>query len=257
LGVAAAYLLACSSSASPGRPVRLRSQPVAPRFAKDLNDPQALAAKGPLFGLFLVQTTGPISTEQRAQLLAMGVDLVRYVPEETFIARFQAARGDAVRALPYVQWIGDFRPEHKMHRALAALAKATIANETADISVLLVPRTRPADVDGIKQMLVKVEQQSNLRSGAILRGTISASSLQVLAASPAVLWIEPRRPMKLFDEVASKIVAGDAGPNTLISQSLGYTGAGVGVAVADSGLNNGDAATMHPDLLGRTPAFFY
>jgi hypothetical protein len=63
--------------------------------------------------------------------------------------------------------------------------------------------------------------------------------------------------MKLFDEVASKIVAGDGGPQLLLSQSLGYDGSGVNVAVADSGLNNGDAATMHPDLFGRTPAFFY
>ena len=29
------------------------------------------------------------------------------------------------------------------------------------------------------------------------------------------------------------------------------------MAVPDSGLNNGDAATMHPDLFGRVPAFFY
>src|SRR5258705_13320415 len=194
LGVGAACLFAFSSSASPGRPVRLRSQPIAPRFAKDLNDPQTLAAKGPISGLFLVQTTGPISAEQRAQLLALGVDLVRYVPDETFIARFQSIRVDAVRALAYVQWIGDFRPEHKMHRALAASANATIANETADISVLLIPRTSTGDVDGVKQMLVKVEQQSNLRSGVILRGTISMSSLQVLAASQTVLWIEQPRP---------------------------------------------------------------
>ena len=63
--------------------------------------------------------------------------------------------------------------------------------------------------------------------------------------------------MKLNDEVASKIVAGDGGPNLLAMQSLGYDGSGVTVAVADSGLNNGDALTMHPDLLGRTPAFFH
>ena len=38
---------------------------------------------------------------------------------------------------------------------------------------------------------------------------------------------------------------------------LGYTGAGVKVAVADTGLDYGDAATMHPDLFGRTPVFFH
>src|ERR1043166_568119 len=86
---------------------------------------------------------------------------------------------------------------------------------------------------------------------------IPAGKLDDLAKSDVVLWIEPAPQSKLFDEVSSKIVAGDGGPNVLLSQSLGYDGSGVKVAVADSGLNNGDAATMHPDLLGRTPAFFY
>src|SRR5215467_11085617 len=83
------------------------------------------------------------------------------------------------------------------------------------------------------------------------------SQLGALALADSVLWIEPAPHMKLVDEVASKIVAGDGGPKTLLTQSLGYDGKGVSVAVADTGLNNGDAATMHPDLLGRTPAFFY
>src|SRR5581483_7170951 len=81
--------------------------------------------------------------------------------------------------------------------------------------------------------------------------------LNQLANSGAVLWIEPAPHMKLVDEVSSAIVAGEAGPGQLYTQSLGYTGAGVAVAVGDSGLNNGDAATMHPDLFGRATNFFW
>ena len=40
-------------------------------------------------------------------------------------------------------------------------------------------------------------------------------------------------------------------------QDLGYDGNGVRVAVADSGLDLGDARTMHPDLAGRANTFFY
>nr|WP_276607512.1 S8 family serine peptidase [Limisphaera ngatamarikiensis] len=63
--------------------------------------------------------------------------------------------------------------------------------------------------------------------------------------------------MRLYDEVSSKIVAGDGGPNRLLAQRLGWDGSGVTVAVADSGLQWGEAASMHPDLMGRTPVFFY
>ena len=96
--------------------------------------------------------------------------------------------------------------------------------------------------------MTAIGQQSTLRSGTVLRGQASSAQLAALAQSDAVLWIEPAPQMKLLDEVASKLVAGDGGPNTLLSQSLGYDGSGVEVAVADSGLNNGDAQTMHPDL---------
>src|SRR6185369_2135065 len=39
-------------------------------------------------------------------------------------------------------------------------------------------------------------------------------------------------------------------------QELGFDGSGVTVAVADSGLDSGDPAMMHPDLAGRVDAFF-
>jgi subtilisin family serine protease len=119
------------------------------------------------------------------------------------------------------------------------------------------PRATAAEIAESRAAFNSIAQQASLRSGTVLRGTLTPGRLQALARSHTVLWIEPAGRMKLFDEVASKLVAGDGGPQTLFTQSLGYDGTGVNVAVADSGLHNGDALSMHPDLLGRTPAFFY
>jgi len=65
--------------------------------------------------------------------------------------------------------------------------------------------------------------------------------------------------MKLQDEIATKIVAGDDGnAGTLATvHQLGYTGTGVTVSVADSGLDSGDTNAMHPDLAGRVTGLFY
>src|SRR6185503_6496128 len=81
--------------------------------------------------------------------------------------------------------------------------------------------------------------------------------LNALAASDAVLWIEPGPKMRLNDEESSKIVGGDDNERTTptVTQQLGFDGTGVSVAVADSGLDTGEAATMHPDLAGRVDAF--
>ena len=64
--------------------------------------------------------------------------------------------------------------------------------------------------------------------------------------------------MKLFDEVATKIVAGDPDtPGTLATvHELGFDGRDVIVAVADSGLDSGDVNDMHPDLAERVEALF-
>jgi subtilisin family serine protease len=207
-------------------------------------------------GLFLIQFQGPLEQRWRAQLAEAGVDLLHYVPDDAFVARFRGVRMAQLRSWPFVHWVGPYRTEHRIHQKLQSRATGNPQSELG-VTVLLAPRATPAEVAGVRNALSGVKQQSQLRSGTVLRGTVNAGQLKTLAGSDSVLWVEPAPHFKLVDEVASKIVAGDGGTKTLLTQSLGYDGSGVTVAVADSGLNNGDAATMHPDLAGRTPGFFY
>ena len=245
-----------SASAAPTKLIRLRNQPIPPKAARSLEPQQAKALNANASGLFLIQLTGPLDGESRQQLAGLGIDLLHYVPDDTFVARLRSTRLTLLRTLPFVQWIGEYRPEHKVLRSVASKA-AQPGGEAFSVTVLLVPRANAAEIAQARATLAKVQQQSTVRSGTILRGQVTSTQLDALSRSETVLWIEPYHPMKLVDEVSSKIVAGDGGPNVLLSQSLGFDGSGVKVAVADSGLNNGDAATMHPDLFGRTPAFFY
>ena len=63
--------------------------------------------------------------------------------------------------------------------------------------------------------------------------------------------------MKLTDEISSNVVEGEGTGHKTFMQDLGFDGRGVTVAVADSGLHVGTSEGMHPDLAGRTPAFFF
>ncbi|MDB6030803.1 MAG: hypothetical protein JWM16_1141, partial [Verrucomicrobiales bacterium] len=121
----------------------------------------------------------------------------------------------------------------------------------------LSPLADPAEKGSARGLFKKLSQESNSKHGAVFRGTIPASQLDKLAASPGVLWIEPAPKVKLNDEVSSKIVAGDGGPNITFTAGNFYDGSGVTVSVADSGLHLGEADLMHPDLYGRAVAFFY
>jgi subtilisin family serine protease len=171
------------------------------------------------------------------------------------VAHFNNVPESSVRGLEFVRFIGDYRPEHKVHASVTTAAKSVGGPQP--ISVLLISSASDDDTTNIKQSFVKLDQESRSRGGRILRGNATPAQIDALSKSDNVLWIEPYRPMKMFDEIASRIVAGDGPPHQTLMQSLGYTGAGVNVAVADSGLDSGDTNSMHPDIQGRVRALFY
>ena len=263
--LAAVLILLHFGAAGQTKQIRLRNEtitttPVARVVANARLQAQGLSAQTPISGLFLVQFEGQLEPAERAELHTLGVELLKYVPDDAFIARFQKVSPAEIQALSFVKWTGPYEPEYKLHHALQskqAQAAARAVSATMNVSVVLAPRLSVGEIADAKKPFASIQQQTTLRLGTVLRGKINAAQLDALAKSDAVLWIEPAPNMKLFDEVSSDIVAGEGPPGQLYTQSLGYDGSGVNVAVADSGLNNGDAETMHPDLSGRATNFMY
>jgi hypothetical protein len=216
------------------------------------------APRAPLNGLFLVQFESTPTAEQRQELANLGVDLLSYVPDDAFIADVSNVPPGQLRALPFVRWVGPLMPQHKIHGKLTSQVAAK-AGADLEVSVLFAPRARPNDTSAARNQFSRINGQTELRQGTIVRGSVPPGKLQQLAEAPAVLWIEPAPRMKLNDEIATKIVAGDDGnAGTLASvHQLGFTGSGVKVAVADSGLDSGDTNVMHPDIAGRVTALFH
>ena len=229
------------------KPIKLRNQTIEPSREGTAQS----ADSSPQQGLFLIQLSGPADAESRGQLTNLGVELLHYVPEDAFVARLRGVPPGQVRRLPFVQWMGRYRPEHKIHQRVAQ------ASATPEVSVLLGRGANATEIAAAKGVFEKLQQESRSRLGTVLRGRLAPGQLQKLAQSESVLWIEPAPKMKLFDEVASDIVAGFGGEGTSHVHDLGYTGTNVTVSVADSGLHTGNAPGMHPDLAGRVTAFFY
>jgi hypothetical protein len=240
-----AFCLAALCAAA--KPIKLRNQTIEPS-----REATAHAADStPQKGLFLIQLSGPADAESRAQLTSLGIELLHYVPEDAFVARLKNVPPGQVRRLPFVHWMGRYRPDHKVHQRVAQ------AVDAPPVSVLLGRGATPNEIAGAKRAFRKVQQESHSRLGTVLRGQLAPGQLQALAQSDSVLWIEPAPKMKLFDEIATDIVGGSGGEGTSHVHDLGYTGANVTVSVADSGLHTGNAPGMHPDLAGRVTAFFH
>ena len=256
--VVVGMLLLIALAQAQAKPVRLRNVIIPGKAVSGAAVRTAAVPAGTrASGLYVVQFRESPRAEWRDQLRESGVDLLRYVPEHAFVARFRNVSLPAVQALPFVDQVFEYRSDYKIDGALRSSRSAGSTSGWTTVNVVLAPRSAPAVLTEARGLFAATPRQVDLRSGTVLRGPIQPAQLDALAQSEAVLWIEPARAMKLFDEVSSVIVAGQGGPNQLYPQSLGYDGSGVTVAVADSGLNNGDAATMHPDLYGRTPVFFH
>ncbi|HAM72956.1 MAG TPA: hypothetical protein DCM86_15055, partial [Verrucomicrobiales bacterium] len=241
------------------KPIRLRNETLLtpPRPANPVAAPAPQGVEG-VSGLYLVQFTGRFDPAWQAELRAHGVEPLTYVPEDAFVSRLTGASLASVRSLPYVRWVGEFRPGHKVHSLVESWMRNLPAGETRPVGILLSPAATGPERAAVEGLFEKVEQRAGARRfGGLLRGVVHRRSLQALLASPAVLWVEPAPRLRLVDEVSSKIVAGDGGAQKLWTQSLGFDGSGVRVAVADSGIDTGDLSNLHPDIAGRVVSLFY
>jgi hypothetical protein len=241
---------------------------------KSLTGLQGAAGDPLLTGLFLVQFTDPLQPAWREELRTRNVSFLRYVPDDAFVVRLDRVRRTQITGLPFVRWLGEYRSEYRIDRRLFLNAKGN-SGQPVDVRVLLAPEADRFEVLKVRRALQAISRESQSRFGAVIAGRLLPQWMPVLAASPAVLWIEPVSKMKLFDEVSSKIVGGgetghgsrSGGPtdpstappgnHATTTQLLGFDGRGVTVSVADSGLGGGTADSTHPDLKGRADAFLY
>lgn len=212
------------------------------------------------YGLFIIQFSSTPTEEQIRAIEKQGIELLKYVPEDSYIVRINKDTTVVSRELgqsKLVQWIGHYLPEYKIDRRL--LKTALNPDARISVKIMLVPRLTTIQKQSLMKILDAIEGESPLKFGSIVNAKIKISRLKELSEHNAVLWIEPSPIMRLFDELSTKIVAGVGGlPGSLATvHQLGFDGRDVVVAVADSGLDTGEASTMHPDLYGRVDAFFY
>jgi len=240
------------------KPIRLRAGVLEPAETRSAVAPHGSTAPGAVSGLFLVQFTGSCEPGWREALAARGVHLLRYIPDDAFVAAFESADLFEATVLPFVRWVGPYEPGYKVHPRLGEALAVGLDGGPWAVRVVLSPRADGVQVGQVAKRLRGVDYRWNSPWGCVLGGRAGLAELSRLIRSPLVLWIEPAPRMQLFDEVATKIVAGDTGmpDGRTTAHELGYDGAGVIVAVADSGLDTGEAGSMHPDLAGRVDAFF-
>lgn len=230
--------------------------------------PRALA---PDWRHHLVQLDGPPIPEWVAAIEGAGAEVVEPMGAYGLFVLADREAMAAVAALDFVAWAGPFQPAWRVAPSLAGL------RGTVPVRIGVVPPGDAADVaraveaaGGEVEGVVVPEPGAARPPGGGRYGTVTArvpaaAARAEIARHPSVRYVELHEPMQLDDERSVQIIAeSTTGAGAAAVPATGYTarltaagidGAGVTIAIADSGIDNHDNATLHADLRGRL-AFF-
>lgn len=200
----------------------------------------------------LLQFDGPVQPEWKEGAEAAGIELLAYVPDFAFVVRLKGISAEEASALPHVRWIGPYRIAYKMASSLGPLV-AGESHEMITLFVSLFPGAETAPfLDAVRALGGAIEDQaSGDLSGEGFRVSLPAHGVLDLARLPGVEWVEPYLPMELFNDEARDIMRVDQAQATLAGMGTNLYGAGQIVAVADTGLDSGNASTLSLDFRGR------
>ena len=226
---------------------------------------------------YIVQFIGPIKEEWKTKIKKIGGIICDPLPSYAFVVEMDSRIRNAVIQLPFVRWVGHYDPAYR----LAPRAGHQVFDIKPEVSVKKSPALekkqpfplfrKPAMVmpfafavsfhtrDNLDQALEGMQKlgfilEAPSKSGKSLTVRLPQNTSQVdkklnqLAALHGVRSIEPLLIKQLRNDVATRIMTGTLNEPV---QNLPYTGKKEIIAVADTGLDTGDPATLHEDFRGR------
>ena len=225
--------------------------------------------------LRLVQFVGPVKRAWIEQILASGLEVIAYVPNNGYLVRGDSnARARLMRRNQnaeaqgegFIQWEGAFLGEYKIHPGLGEAMASAAGQISVAVQLALGKGERKArDHADVKQARTLASRVLVDAYGVLnftnLRIKIDASRIEELAALPSVVNVEPWTAPRLWDERSSQIVAGELTADHTAARGPGYlawlaahgfsSNFEFGIDVSDTGIDRGaiTADKLHPDFL--------
>jgi subtilisin family serine protease len=213
---------------------------------------------------YLVEFKGPIKDEWLASVKRAGGQIRVPYQNFTYVVRADDRALEKISALPAVRWAG-----HLPHWARIASAIREKPKKTA--AAVELPRTRVLPgmyvveffgAGDLKKALPKISRlklkvQDKDAKGKVLIVEAHGSEaeqqkqLEALSAVHGVRSIRARTLKRTTNDVAAGILETS---RSLGSPGLGLSGKGETVAVCDTGIDTGDADSIHDDFAGRVAA---
>jgi serine protease AprX len=227
---------------------------------------------------YIVQFVGPTKEEWKEEIIDKGGIIGDPLPSYSFIVEMDAKSLQEVSGLQFVRWLGHYDPSYRLSANLGesiAFAKRADAGPPSRIESLkaegrMILNSEKADPlsntfqirfqseDPVESAKSKIKELGALihtdKPGRSLSISFPpdtedvAEKLEQIATIHGVQLIDSVRVRKLRNNVACKIMTDSPGTT---GANLPYKGKGEIIAIADTGIDTGDPATVHEDFRGR------
>ncbi|OAB61559.1 hypothetical protein AY599_23855 [Leptolyngbya valderiana BDU 20041] len=197
---------------------------------------------------FIVQyISQPLEAYGQA-IARLGGTVERFLPDQAQIVTIDESMVDAVRALPFVRWVGEYHPAYKLDEPdLQRLALSGSGDSTTfqrySIQTL---RRGEGSLKGLAQHIRAMGAAIDLESEPVgrLQAWLTDAQLLAVAQRSDVLFMDVRGEPEPDVDIARMIGGAD-----YVENETGYSGEGVRAEVMDSGLY-----LSHQEFSGMSPA---
>jgi len=203
---------------------------------------------------YIVHFGQPITGAMRQGLEKNGALLRGYLAHYAFLTELSAAALRAIANNPDVHFVTEFLPKDKIQPFLSSLTATIPGNETLQLSIQTLD---PLDTKSVEELVAalggEVNHTTRLPEWGVIRATLPLSEIPALTQRGEVQWVEEFVPPKLLNDYATL----PSHLNAVAVQNEWYlTGQGQIIGHADTGIDTGNEATIHPDFQGQIAAIF-
>lgn len=219
----------------------------------------------------VIQFRGPVKSQWIARLLAAGLEITGYIPNNSYVVRGTAVELARIAALDGgtladearpIQWMGRLEAHQKIDPTFDDEQLARPGASTVTVEVELADSSEASNtIANINRLASRVDREPRrFLSFVVLSITLPVDHLPAVAAFDDVLFIGPVVEPRLLDERSAQIVAGNLNADLTQPAAPGYwdwlrsreldSAPDFVVDVADSGLDRGKTSglSVHPDL---------
>ena len=241
------FVLSLAVSADPG-PILLRngvvnsSAPSLMAKGKSFCEPDSLGRCQ-----YLIQPKKNFTNKERADLKEAGVDFIGFIPPNAYIVLATSESIGALEEKYPLLYVGEYLPEYK--NGLPAETIYGVSSAKTDVKLLV----RLTSIDQAPSLVAFLKEQGAKDpevlhdAPPVLRVVGDLELVEKLLLRSDVINVEEEPEYKIMNDAARS----SSMMNVAAMNSLGYTGEGVTVCVADTGLDSGNLNDIHPDFKNK------